>query len=151
MISWSMAELLPHQAPMILLDRVLAQDDQGVRVAARIGPDHPFLEGDLVAAHVGIELMAQACGVFAGLEAKMKDAPVRLGFLLGTRKFSADVAGFLLGVELEITARVVFRDMEMAVFDCIIEGQGAVLASAQLTLYQPKDMEAALGAMGHGG
>lgn len=139
---WSMAELLPHQPPMILVHGVDRFDDRSVQVAAVIGPDHPFLDDGLVPAHVGIELMAQACGVFAGIEAKTLDLPVKLGFLLGTRKFTAAAPGFEVGWRLEVGAGLVFRDEELAVFDCTVGHGGKVLAEAQLTLFQPKDAEA---------
>ncbi len=63
---------------------------------------------------------------------------VRLGFLLGSRRYKASRAWFRFGERLEITARVVFRDQGMGVFDCRIIGEGGELvAEAQLSVYQP--------------
>ena len=70
--------------------------------------------------------MAQACGVFAGLQARARGEPVRVGFLLGTRRYLASRPWFADGETLEVTARLVLRDGPMAVFDCRISaGAGA--------------------------
>ena len=138
---WPVQHLLPHAPPMVLLDEVLGYDDTGVHAAVTIGAGHPFLIGDSVPAHVGIELMAQACGAFAGVEALAAGEPVRPGFLLGTRRFEARVPCFHLGDRLEISVRVALRDDQMACFDCEIRCAGALLAEARLNVYQPKELD----------
>jgi len=137
---WPVERLLPHAPPMVLLDEVIGYDADGVLAAATIGAGHPFLAGDGVPAHVGIELMAQACGAFAGTEAMAAGEAVRIGFLLGTRRFEAHVPLFRIGERLEISARVALRDDEMACFDCEIRHTGTVVAHARLNVYQPKDL-----------
>lgn len=139
------ARLLPHAAPMLLLDEALSYDAEHARAAVVIRPDHPFAEPPGVPAHVGIELMAQACGVWAGGEAQRSDAPVRLGYLLGTRRYRAERPFFLIGERLEVTARLTFRDGGMGVFDCRIEDAGgSTAAEAQLSVFQP-DQEGEMG------
>lgn len=131
-------DLLPHGPELMLLDRVLAKDADAVVVAVAIGADSLFaVAGHGVPAHVGLEYMAQACGVLAGLEAQSRGETVRVGFLLGTRRYRAARPWFTIGERLEVTARLVLRDGPMAVFDCRIEAAGAELATAQLTVYQP--------------
>ncbi len=130
--------LLPHGPDMTLLDRVTARHPDSVTVAVEIHAGSPFgVAGHGVPAHVGLEYMAQACGVFAGLQARARGEPVRVGFLLGTRRYLASRPWFADGETLEVTARLVLRDGPMAVFDCRISAGGGMLASAQLTLYQP--------------
>ncbi|MGE5545922.1 MAG: 3-hydroxylacyl-ACP dehydratase [Solirubrobacterales bacterium] len=136
---WPVERLLPHAAPMLLVDEAVAYSDTEVMAAATMRPDHPFARPEGVPGHVGIELMAQACGVHVGALALASAVPVRLGFLLGTRRYQATTAWFRFGQRLELTARVVFRDEEMAVYDCRINADGELLAEAQLNLYQPKD------------
>ncbi len=143
------AQLLPHAAPMLLLDRVLDWSPEGlVGAEVVIGPDTPFLEPQRgVPAHVGLEWMAQCCGLFAGLEAKAGGKPVRVGYLLGTRRYQAHRPWFGLGERLRVEARLVLRDGGMAVFDCAVRDTGdhavrgddkGTVATAQLTLYQPE-------------
>lgn len=140
------AELLPHDPPMILLDQVQTWDAEGVTAAVTIGPATPFLAPvHGVPAHVGLEWMAQTCGVFAGLESKLKAEPVRVGFLLGTRRYLARRSWFPEGETLSVAARLMLREGGMAVFDCrILAADGTEEASAQLTLYQPGDVSSVL-------
>ncbi len=137
---WPVGRLLPHAPPMVLLDEIIGYDADGVLAVATIGADHPFLAGNGVPAHVGIELMAQTCGAFAGAEAMAAGKPVRVGFLLGTRRYEAHVPLFRVGDRLEISARIALRDDEMACFDCEIRRAGTVVAEARLNVYQPKDL-----------
>ncbi len=137
---YTVAELLPHAGPMILLDEVLDWSENSVRAAVRIRDDAPFAVPGLgVPAHVGIEFMAQACGVFAGLEARTIGRPVQIGFLLGSRRYLAECSWFTTGQRLEICVTSIFREGPMAVFDCRIEAGEGVLATARLTCYQPEN------------
>ncbi len=137
---YSVVDLLPHKPPMVLLDTVLGWDDDRLEAEVVIRPDSPFFRpGKGVPVHVGIEYMAQACGVFAGLEAKESEQPVRIGFLLGTRQYRANIDWFTAGMRLAITVTQVFRDGAMGVFDCSIMNADGALASAQLNVYQPED------------
>ena len=84
----TIAELLPHQAPMLLLDRLL--DYQGARVLeTRIGERHGLLldERGNLPAWVGLELMAQTIAAWAGMRPG-RGEPVRIGMLLGSRSTS---------------------------------------------------------------
>ena len=141
-VSWPIEELLPHARPMLLLDQALACDADGARAAVTIRPDLPFAGPDGVPAHVGLEFMAQACGVWAGGEAKRRGGAARLGYLLGTRRYHAARPFFPLGERLEIDARLIFRDAAMGVFACrIADCLGQVLAEAQLSVFQPDEHE----------
>lgn len=140
-------DLLPHAPPMVLIDEVLNWTEDSIVVATAVRADGPFVEPGLgVPAHVGIEWMAQACGAFAGLEAKAAGTPVRLGFLLGTRRYRAARCYFVIGERLKIEAKLIFREEGMAVFDCSISADAdQELAFAQLTLFQPEDAATVLG------
>lgn len=141
---WPMIELLPHRPPMVLLDRLVAFDDDGATARVVLSPDHPFARPQGVAAHVGIELMAQACGAHVGALARSIGAEVRMGFLLGTRAYAASRAWFPIGAELEVVVHRVFCEDGMGVYDCRTLLDGDPVAQAQLNLYQPPDMETAV-------
>ena len=136
---WPIASLLPHADPMILVDAVTSCDSQQVTVTATIGMHHPFATQEGAPIHVGIELMAQTCGAYAGCQAKLSGVPVKTGFLLGTRNFEAVQDRLEAGVCYTITAQVLFMDEEMGVFDGKITYSQAVVATAQLSVYQPKN------------
>ena len=132
------AELLPQAAPMVLLDAVLGWDVDRLDAAVTIRADSPFsCPGLGVPVHVGIEYMAQACGALSGIEACAAGRPVRIGYLLGTRRFLAAVDWFPQNADLTVRIGAVFRDEDMGVFDCVIHGGGRELAKAQLTVHVP--------------
>lgn len=130
-------DLLPHKPPMVLLDAVLSTTTTGATVKVNIRPGIPFyVAGYGVAAHVGLEYMAQACGVYAGLQSLEQNEPVKMGFLLGTRNFQAITDWFADGAELIVDVNEVLRQDSLGVFDCSITAGGTVLAHSQLTVYQ---------------
>jgi predicted hotdog family 3-hydroxylacyl-ACP dehydratase len=132
------ADLLPHARPMVLLDEVLGWDQGKVVTALTIHSESPFFTKDEgVPAYVGLEYMAQTCGVYAGIEAHNHTQPVRLGFLLGTRNYHASKHWFRTGDRLVVEATEIFRQDGMGVFDCRITHGGQEVASAQINLFQP--------------
>lgn len=136
----AIAELLPHQPPMILLNAVTGWSPGGLEAAVEILPSSRFFQpGSGVPAHVGIEYMAQACGAYAGLEAKEAGQPIRIGFLLGTRNYASRVSWFTAGERLTINVIEILRQGSMGVFDCRISSGGREVASARLNVYQPSD------------
>lgn len=141
--------LLPHARPMILIDRVVNFDRSFIEVELTVDPGRPFFESTKgVAAHIGLEWMAQACAAFVGLEALLANQAVRIGFLLGTRNFAAKVRWFSAGETLRVRADLVFRDGETGVFDCAIRHGEQEVVRAQLTLHQPTDIKTVLASQG---
>ncbi len=139
--SYTVAELLPHGPAMVLLDEVLGWDQGYVSAALTIRSGIPFFvkEQTAIPSYVGLEYMAQTCGIYAGLEGLSFGQPVRLGFLLGTRNYHSKVDWFQAGDRLVITAREVLRQEFMGVFDCRIICNEVEVAAAQLNLYRPED------------
>ena len=146
---YPVAQLVPQAPPMILIDAVVGWHDAGLVAALEVRPDGPFFEaGKGVAAHVALEWMAQACAAFVGAQAREAGLPVRIGFLLGTRAFTASVPWYLAGEAVEVAVTLTFRDEEMAVFDCRARGAAGGVAAAALTVYQPLDLASLLAAQG---
>lgn len=136
--------LLPHGPAAVLLDEALAGDATGATARVRIRADSPYaVAGEGVPAQIGLEYMAQTCGIYAGIAALATGHPPRVGYLLGTRNFRARRAWFRPGEVLEITARVVLREAEIGAFACTIGDRDAVVAEAQLTVFQPAEGEKA--------
>jgi len=133
------AELLAHRTPMLLLDEIVAVDDSSITAEVRIGPHSPFFDGVGVPSYVGLEYMAQACGAYVGALARMAGREPRIGYLLGTRNFVARIGRFTSGDRLDVAASCVYRDGEMGVFECRIRRSDAVVAEAQLNVYQPPE------------
>ena len=138
MIDWPLAELLPHAGDMILIEQVLAFDEEQIetRLSVKAGGLFNREDGSLPA-WVGIELMAQSVAAYAGCRARLEGRAVALGFLLGTRKFECNVEHFPLGAQLHIHAlRSLEDDNGMGVFECHLTGPG-IHASARLNVFRP--------------
>lgn len=139
------AELVPHRATMLLVDRLLESSPDMVRVEAKVRRDGVFVTEEGLPGWVGIELMAQTVASWVGLRQWEAGAPVKLGFLLGTRKYDCFLPVFPVGARLEITAtQELVAENGLAVFACSIHHEGQLVAQAQLNGFQPPDVEAYL-------
>lgn len=140
-----MRELVPHDGAMVLLDRVLWADDEALCAELTIRPDTLFCDGAAVGAWVGVEYMAQAIAAHAGHLALRRGEPVRVGFLLGARRYDARRPGFALGSVLRVQVRRVLQgENGLAAFECQIEDSGAAqtctVATATITVFQPDNV-----------
>ena len=142
---WPVETLVPHGGPMVLLDEFVSAGEGEVTTAVRVSEDSLFYDPrqGAVPAWVGVEYMAQTISLYAGLQAKQAREPIRIGLLLGTRRYDVTVGHFRLGDRLLIHAREEWRDDAIAVFACRIETDRC-LAEASLNVYQPRDPEAFL-------
>jgi predicted hotdog family 3-hydroxylacyl-ACP dehydratase len=138
MIDWPLAELIPHAGDMILIDQVLAFDEEQIHTRLTVKPGGLFNGADgSLPAWVGVELMAQTVAAYAGCRARQRGNAVELGFLLGTRKFECNVVHFPVGTELTIHAlRSLEDDNGMGVFECHINAPG-IHATARLNVFCP--------------
>lgn len=65
---------------MVLIDRITRYGDDFVEAGAQVKPDHILLAGGILPYTAFIELMAQAVGAYAGIQARKKrtTGPARL-------------------------------------------------------------------------
>lgn len=132
--------LVPHAGPMVLLDRVISADEESLCAEITIRSDSLFCTAEGVGAWVGLEFMAQAIGAHAGYIASLAGEAVKIGFLLGTRRFDCNRPFFSVGTCLQVHVKRVFQSANgMGSFECHIDDGAAQLASATLTVYQPVD------------
>jgi len=131
------ASLIPHSGEMVLLDRVIDYDDNRLSAELVVRGDG-LLAGDenSVPAWIGIEYMAQTIAAYAGIAAKQAKQPIRLGFLLGTRRYSSNTGEFRVGAKLTVEVERIFQDDNLSVFDCRILGDDVEI-TANLNVYQP--------------
>ncbi|MBK8817408.1 MAG: hotdog family protein [Methylococcaceae bacterium] len=130
------ASLIPHSGQLVLLDKVVEFNDEKLVAEMTVRDDGLFGDEKVVPAWVGIEYMAQAIGAYAGIKSKLAGEPIKLGYLLGTRRFSSNVASFVVGTALTIIVKVIIQDDKLGAFDCHISGEG-IQIDANLTVYQP--------------
>jgi predicted hotdog family 3-hydroxylacyl-ACP dehydratase len=135
-------DLLPHAGAMVLLDRVVSADAESICAEVCIRRDSLFYADGGVAGWVGLEYMAQAIGAYAGYNARLRGEPVKIGFLLGTRRYDCARPLFLPGSLIKVCAKRVLQDDHgLASFDCHIDDESGRIASASVTVFQPADAE----------
>ncbi len=135
-------QLAPHRKPMLMVDRVLAFDGETIRVASTVDPGNPFFQpGRGLPSYVGVEIMAQAAAMLQAMRQRAAGgggAP-GVGFLLGTRKYRAEVDWFAAGDVLEVEASGQVDDSEVQSVACRIRLPGGQEAcSATLNVFRAK-------------
>ncbi|MCX7096737.1 MAG: hotdog family protein [Methylococcales bacterium] len=129
-------ELLPHAGKMILLNRVLAFDDENMVAEVIVRDDGLFGDGHTVPAWLGMEYMAQTIAAHGGMHRRLAEMPINLGFLLGSRRYECNVGTFAIGTVLAVSVHRLVLDQGLGVFDCRVTADG-ILATAKLNVYQP--------------
>ena len=135
-------ELVPHSGAMVLLDRVLSADAENLCAEVTIDAGSVFYDAPSagVGSWVGIEYMAQAIAAHAGYRARLAGAPVKIGFLLGARRYEAQLPLFAAGSLLQVHVQQALQgENGLGAFECRIEMAGVVLAQATITVFQPED------------
>lgn len=140
------SQVIPHRGSLLLLDRVLAHDDESLVAELVVPLDGPFHDDDgSVPAYIGLEYMAQAVACWAGCQARARGLPPPLGFLLGSRRYVCALPRFAGGSRLRVEARrELMGDNGLGVFACRILGDGRELASAHVSVFEPEDAQAYL-------
>ena len=136
-------ELLPHRGNMRLLDQVLVSDDMRVVAAftPKAGSWYADADGNMPA-WIGIELMAQAVAAQVALKKRRAGQSLKIGALLGSKRYQSQVPSFATGEEFGVVAREVMSDESgLGAYDCEIVQAGAVLAVATLKVYEPEDFK----------
>lgn len=138
----TVSDLLPHCGEMVLLDRIELWEEDYLEATVLHHNANLFSDSDgNVPTWVGIEYMAQAIGALAGIRALQNGEPVRIGLLLGTRKYEAQVPYFQGRTKITIKVKKIFMDENnLAVFDCTIYSD-TLLAEAQVKTIQPNNIE----------
>ncbi len=133
----ALEELIKHRRGMLLIDEVIAFDDNTITTQLTITPNSTFLEGDHVPAWVGVEYVAQSVAAFSGMLAHNRSEPTKLGLLLSCRRYKTSSSKFMLGETLIIHVEEEFNDGNMGAYSCSISIKGEAIASLSLSAYIP--------------
>lgn len=139
---YAIEQVLPHAHPMILLTEFLEASSEHAKCLVKISTESAFfnLAQQGVPAYVGLEYMAQTIAAYAGANKLAEGGTVRVGFLLGCRKYQPKVPFFPNGAILQISAtKIVIDESGLSVFDCQIQQHGNELVSAKLNVFEPAD------------
>lgn len=131
--------VLPHDAPMIVIDRIVAHDVDSVTTELVVDDRHMFFDqsANALPSWVVIEIMAQSVAASAGLIALQEDRPIIAGFLLGTRKLDLAESWIPVGACVRTRVASQFSAAEgLAAFNCETYVDDAVFASGIINVYQ---------------
>jgi predicted hotdog family 3-hydroxylacyl-ACP dehydratase len=130
--------LVPHREPMLLLDRIVECDERCVRAVYTVRADAWYADAGAMPAWIALELMAQAVAAYSGYNKAGRGLPPAQGYLLGTRRFRSARASYAAGTTLHVIAEKQYQEPSgLGAFDCRIEIDGARVADATLTVFEP--------------
>ncbi|WP_413485220.1 hotdog family protein [Shewanella baltica] len=149
------ADFIPHRAPMILVDKIISYQRDTLVTEVTITPKSPYFDDkhQAVPNYVGIEYMAQSIAALAGVEAKLRNDKIRVGFLLGSRKLALHAKQYELGRTYRTQVNRLYQEESgLAVFDCQIyllpeagsDQERILVATANVNVFQPQDTQAYL-------
>ncbi len=145
----AIASLVPHAAPMLLLDRLCEATATTARCEVRVGETLAlFLRDDgALPGWVGIELMAQTVAAWSGYQGHQRQEEPQIGLLLGARKYQCHLARLPAGSLLTIDCEQLLQDGALASFQCYLRCDGELVAEARLSTIQPdaEQLETLLG------
>lgn len=138
----NVAPLLPHSGDMVLLDCISDFGKDFLIAETEIRSDNILIKHGKLATFAGIEIMAQGVAAWSGCLATLVDEPVRLGYLLGTRKLHIHTQEIPVGSKLQIKIKMSIQDSTgFGVFDSqlIDLTSGKVILEGALNVFSPKD------------
>jgi len=134
--------VVPHQEPMVLLDRLLDWTPGRVECALIVRAGARFVEGGLLAAPFTIEHMAQAVATCVGYEAYLDGRGMRVGMIVACRQFRAHRPTMSIGNELVVRALRNRGNETLSHFSCEVRDVDDVFTTATLTLLHSEDLGA---------
>ena len=142
---WTVDELVPHRGDMSWLSRIVQVDEKSSIGEADIREGMLFLRDGRLGVWTGVEFMAQTVAAWAGGRAQREGRSVVIGMLVGSRQYRAHCQHFSVGQTLRIESQLeLLADNGLGMFECKISIDGAVMASARLSVFEPPDAAAFL-------
>ena len=132
--------VLPHRDSMRLIHRVVAWQEESIAVEVDVPAQGLFCTSDGVPAWVGVEYMAQAIAAWAGCRARHAGRAPSIGFLLGTRRYTAHQPFFTAGSCLRVEANCeLLGENGLGMFACRILAGDIEMAVANVSVFEPTD------------
>ena len=137
-LSCRLEDLLPHRPPMVLIDEIVSFDRGTETLVAAFEARRDWSES-----FAAIEFMAQTAAALVGIVDREQGLSVaaKPGFLLGSRRMELRFDHFEIGKRYLVRATCLFNDVQTASFECAIEDDGQIIASATISAYRPDDIE----------
>lgn len=143
---YEVAFLLPHSGKMVLLDEIVSYDAHSLTAYACVKPEQILVSEGCLPSWAAMEIMAQGVAAWAGVLSRDAGEPVRLGFLLGTRKLQLYFSALPVPAILQIKIQASLQDANgFGVFDSQLwlceenRKPTMLLAEAALNVYSPTE------------
>lgn len=128
-------QFMPHRPPMLLLDALVAHDEDEAVCEKTFTDRDPFVEHGVVSSFVALELFAQAAAAHFGYAGLMSGGKAVSGALLGARKIDLSRDTFAVGEKLTVRVKRVMTMPPMAQFECAVtDGRGNTLAAGTINV-----------------
>ncbi|WP_462159896.1 hotdog family protein [Pseudoalteromonas sp. GB56] len=142
MLDIDMSTLIAHRDPMVLIDSMIAFDENTAQCRVTITEQSAFYDTQRegVPSYIGSEYMAQAIAAYAGVHDLDSQRDIKIGFLLGSRKIRCYQPLFHNTWELDVFVEKLIQDESgLSVFECKILHQEACVVEAKINVFQPAD------------
>jgi predicted hotdog family 3-hydroxylacyl-ACP dehydratase len=136
-------ELVPHAGAMVLLEELLEHSPGQARCRLRVREGAPFVRDGAVQSAVTIEYMAQAVAACLGYEALLGGAGVRVGMIIGCKRFEAHAEALQVGDEVEVHVQCVQGNDALSHFEGKVLRGDSVFSEALLTLFHAQELPGA--------
>ena len=131
----SIAELVPHQAPMLALDCLIDWEPGRALAQLTLRPDSLFAREGLVDSVVALEYMAQAVAACLGMEVYTEGGGMRVGMIVVCRQMEISCPTLEVGEVYEVEVRRVRGNENLSYFETSMrDADGVVIATSNLTL-----------------
>lgn len=141
----SIADLLPHGAPMVLMDAIIHWDEQSIHCQSRshLQPDNPLRNAGVLSVFAGVEYAAQAMAAHARLLlGATEDARPRKGFIAAASKLAAHVDVLdSVTATLDVEASMLAHNTDSSLYAFTLSAGGQPLLTGQLTAVTFSDSE----------
>ena len=131
------ADLLPHRAPMVLLDSITRWDGQSIHCQTRshLLPDNPLRETGVLSVFAGVEYAGQAMAAHARLlQSEAADATPRKGFIAVASKLAPQVDTLdSITAPMHIEAHMLAHNNDSSLYAFSLSADGQTLLTGQLT------------------
>jgi predicted hotdog family 3-hydroxylacyl-ACP dehydratase len=128
-------ELVPHQPPVLALERLTSWQKEHAVGELTIRADNPLLLDGKVETVMALEYMAQCVAACLGMEAYVGGGDVRVGMVIACRQMRITAPHLLLGQTYRVTADQVRGTDAISHYDgAITDADGAPVATCTMTL-----------------
>jgi len=131
----AVAELVPHQAPVLALEEVTAWELGHAQGKLTIRDSNPFARNGIVHTVMSLEYMAQCVAACLGMEAYISGVNVRVGMVIACRKMEIMQPNMHVGDTYTVKANCVRGTDAISHYDGEIRsGDGELVATCTMTL-----------------